>query len=202
MFADNGDTAPEFAHMLQMLCCNRMDQTTTTQQQQQLQIISQQIFSCITTKPKVGSPKKKLPESSGRSFFPLLLPGKTDVTNLSCITTKPKIGSSKKELPETTCWSFFSLLLPGKTNVTKIQRENLWTYSLLNSSMARESPLLMAFSKGGGRGMGRRSFGGFFSSSIIHFFWHCGIWIGKLHVWIPTNPLRETGEDFVLVSRI
>jgi hypothetical protein len=49
----------------------------------------------------------------------------------------------------------------------------------------------MAFSKGGGWGMGRRSFGGFFSSSIIHFFWHCGIWIGKLHVCMPTNPLRE-----------
>lgn len=56
----------------------------------------------------------------------------------------------------------------------------LYTYSLLNSSMARAPPVLMAFSAAGCGGRGRRSFLGFCSSSSSHFFWHCGMWIGKL----------------------
>lgn len=38
----------------------------------------------------------------------------------------------------------------------------------------------MAFSRLGWGGKGRRWFLGLFSSSSSHFFWHCGMWIGKL----------------------
>lgn len=96
MFADNGDTAPEFAHMLQMLCCNRMDQTTTTQQQQQLQIISQQIFSCITTKPKVGSSKKNYqnPLVDPSSHFCCLEKQMWQIFH--ALQQNPKVGPPKK----------------------------------------------------------------------------------------------------------
>lgn len=63
----------------------------------------------------------------------------------------------------------------------------LYTYSLLNSSMARAPPVVMAFSAAGCGGRGRRSFLGFCSSSSSHFLWHCGMWIGKLKPEAPCH---------------
>lgn len=87
-----------------------------------------------------------------------------------------------------------AMFLPGLTTLalTKNKRSvhrARWgmdqAYSSLKSSISwalgAPPPVLMGCSFSGGCGKGRRSFLGFCSSSCSHFFWHCGIWIGKLH---------------------